>query len=323
MTTIANNQSLTTRQGNVVPALGLGTWKMADGSAYPAVKSAIEMGYRHIDCAWIYGNQEAVGKAINQSIQSQQCSRDELWITSKLWNDRHRPEHVVPAIKETLQQLGLERLDLYLMHWPIAQREGVAVPESADDFLSLDEVPLVETWQALQECQQQGLTREIGVSNFSIKKLQQVLENCSIPPAANQVESHPLLPQNDLVNFCKENQILYTAYSPLGSPDRPDRSRQESDPVLLENEVINQIAGQHDATAAQVTLAWAVQRGTIAIPKSCTPENQKQNLLSQQIELSSEDMQAINDLDQHYRLLGGQFWASFNAGYTLSNLWDE
>lgn len=316
-------KSLATQNGNPIPSLGLGTWKMQDGAAYQAVKSAIQVGYRHIDCAWIYGNQEDVGRAINESMKAGMVDRSELWVTSKLWNDRHQAPQVKLALKETLQQLQLDSLDLYLMHWPVAQKPGTAVPESADDFFSLKEVPLIETWQALEECVNDGLCREIGVSNFSIKKLKHLIDNSSTTPTVNQCESHPYLQQKPLINFCNEHQILFTAYSPLGSPDRPERLLKDNEPKLPEESVLLDLAEKHDASVQQVALAWAMQRGTLAIPKAVNPDHQRLNLLAASLTLEEPDLEAISELDRNYRFVDGTFWTKFGADYTLEELWDE
>ena len=218
--------------GDSMPMLGLGTWKMMDNSAYDAVKSAIEMGYRHIDCAWIYQNESDVGAAIKDCIDQGVVSREDLWVTTKLWNDRHRGEHVEQALKEQLASLQLDYVDLYLIHWPVAHQYMVIRPETGDQFLSLDEVPLSETWQAMLESAQAGLSRNVGVANFSAKKIAQLIETSGSAPACNQVECHPLLQQVELFDYCRENEIAFVAYSPLGSGDRPDGMKKPNEPTV-------------------------------------------------------------------------------------------
>ena len=309
--------------GDQMPVLGLGTWKMSDGTAYSAVKTAIENGYRHIDCAWIYENEADVGRALKECLDAGIVKREELWVTSKLWNDRHRAEHVQAALKESLNNLQLDYLDLYLIHWPVAQQFGVARPESGDQFESLQNVPLVETWNAMQQCTAAGLCRNVGVSNFSQKKIAHLIEATGKAPAANQVESHPFLQQKGLFDYCQENKIAFTAYSPLGSGDRPDGMKQENEPSLFDNEVLKEIGQQHELSAAQVMLAWAVNRGTIPIPKSANAQRQQENLAAASTNLSGEQMQAIAQVDKQHRFVDGTFWEVEGGPYTVAELWDE
>lgn len=306
-----------------IPALGLGTWKMTDEEAASSVQTAIETGYRHVDCAWIYQNEKGVGQAFNACIRNKTVKRDDLWVTSKLWNDRHRPEHVEDALKESLGYLNLSHLDLYLIHWPIAQTFGVARPESGTDYVGLDEVPIVETWQALEECVAKGLCKNIGVSNFSASKIDALMQSAKIKPVMNQVECHPFLQQKNLQKTCQAHDILLTAYSPLGSGDRPDNLKNENEPSLLKNETLNSIAREHNATAAQVLLAWAIQRGTIPIPKSSNAQRQKENLAAAELQLTADQTNSIDALDANFRYVDGKFWEVENSPYTAASIWDE
>ncbi len=181
------------RKGDEMPMLGLGTWKSKEGEVYQAVKDAVRVGYRHIDCAAIYGNEAEIGQAISELIKSGEVKRDQLWITSKVWNDSHKKEHVEPALKKTMSDLQLDYLDLYLMHWPVAIKKGVGFPRSSDDFLSLDDVPLLETWDAMIDLKGKGLIRHIGVSNFNIPKLKHLSADSRQKPEMNQIEMHPFL----------------------------------------------------------------------------------------------------------------------------------
>ncbi len=306
-----------------IPALGLGTWKLVGEDAYQAVTTAISAGYRHFDCARIYANESDVGRALSDSCRSGMVQRDDLWVTSKLWNDCHRPEHVKPALQRTLTDLQLDYLDLYLMHWPVALRHGQELPESGDDFVSLEEVPLESTWSAMEDCLREGLCRNLGVSNFSRQKIQQLIDGGTVNPAMDQVESHPLLQQNELLEYCLQQNMLMTAYSPLGSADRPERLRKTGDPVLLENIRITEIADKYRIAPAQVLIAWAINRGTIVIPKSASQQHLEQNFAAANIVLDSEDMQAIAALDEHYRIIDGKFWEMPGSGYTAAELWNE
>lgn len=309
-------------QGSM-PAIGLGTWKMEDGTATAAVKSAIELGYRHIDCAAIYLNQKDVGVAFDEAFSGGSVDRADVWVTSKLWCNRHRPDLVEPTLRETLSDLRLDYLDLYMIHWPVVFRPDVDRPESGDGFVSLDEIPLEDTWKALEACVDAGLCKNIGVCNFSIKKLQTILKNCRIKPAANQVESHPYLAQDELFKFCRANSIQPVAYSPLGSGGRPEHLVGEADPNLFDEAIFKDIASDHQVSPAQVMLSWAVNRSVVAIPKSVNPERQAENLAAAAIELTAEQMSAIDSITTSHRYFHGRFWAIEGSPYTVESLWDE
>lgn len=307
-----------------MPAIGLGTWKSREGEVYRAVMEALRIGYRHIDCAAIYGNEAEIGQAFRDAMESGIVKREDLWVTSKLWNNAHRRNQVVPALQKTLQDLNLDYLDLYIIHWPVALREGVGFPSSAEDFLSLDEVPLSETWEGMEQCVDQGLARHIGVSNFSMEKLGNLLTTARIHPEMNQVEMHPYLQQNVLLNYCKKVNVHITAYSPLGSSDRPVHLVRSDDPVLLQDATIASIAEKHSCTPAQVLISWTVTRGTSVIPKSVSPERLRQNLEAASVELDDDDMAQISELDRHFRYVNGSTWAREGAYYTTpAQLWDE
>ena len=181
-----------------IPAFGLGTWKSQKGEVYEAVKRALQIGYRHIDCAPAYTNESEVGKALQEMQDDKIVQRDDLWVTSKLWNNAHKPEDVEGALRKTLTDLRLDHLDLFLIHWPVAFKPEVFFPKSPADYLPLEEVPIRDTWQALEECVEKGLTRKIGVCNFSTKKLEDLLAGATVAPMMNQIELHPYLQQQDM-----------------------------------------------------------------------------------------------------------------------------
>ena len=304
-----------------MPAVGLGTWKSQPGEVYDAVLTALNAGYRHFDCAPIYGNEKEIGQAFQNAFADGIVKREELWITSKLWNDVHQKDQVIPALKRTLHNLAIDYLDLWLIHWPVVLKAGLKGVPKGEDFIPLDEVPIAETWAGMEVCVQQGLCKHIGVSNFSQQKLADVLSYAQIRPECNQVESHPLLQQKSLLEFCKAENIHLTAYSPLGSRDRASKGLDEPD--MFENETIKSIASKYQKTPAQILIAWAVNRGSAVIPKSTNPERIRLNLEAGAIKLSPDEMEAIGVLDRHFRFIDGSFWTVEGSPYTLANLWED
>jgi alcohol dehydrogenase (NADP+) len=305
-----------------MPALGLGTWKSEPDEVYTAVRAAIEVGYRHIDCAAIYQNEEEVGRALTDSFQAGDAKREDMWITSKLWNDSHAPEHVRPALETSLKKLQLDYLDLYLIHWPVALRHGIELPRGPEDFLPLSEVPLESTWEAMSNVSEQGLARQVGVSNFSKRMIEQVSVATGHTPAVNQVELHPYLQQDALIAACKALGVAVTAYSPLGSPDSAAMMRRHDDVLLTQHPTIVEIADAHQATPGQVLIVWAIARGTSVIPKSVNPGRIAENWGARELALTPADMTAIAALDRHQRMVDGGFWF-VGETYSPQTLWDE
>jgi alcohol dehydrogenase (NADP+) len=282
-----------------------------------AVRDALELGYRHIDCASIYGNEAEIGAALQQAFRAGVVNREAIWVTSKLWNDCHEPEQVRPALLLSLQSLGLEQLDLYLIHWPVAHRHGVLMAEQATDQIPLEQLPLHDTWAAMEALVDEGLVRQIGVSNCSAAKIAAFLPHARHRPMVNQVERHPWLQQNALLQYCQLEQIRLTAYSPLGSPSG------DGEAPLLEDPVITGIAAELKASSAQVLLAWGLATGTAVIPKSVRRDRLASNLAASQLELSSTDLERIAALDRHHRFVDGSFWELPDGPYRRATLWDE
>jgi alcohol dehydrogenase (NADP+) len=316
-------RSTTFANGDRMPLLGLGTWKSAPGEVGAAVREAIRLGYRHIDCASVYANEAEVGEAIAGAIAAGEVQREELWITSKLWCNAHGRDNVEPALRRTLADLGLEWLDLYLIHWPVPIRPGVAFPTSAADLLPPEQLPIRHTWEGMEAALEAGLTRHIGISNFSSRKLHDLLSQARIRPEVNQVERHPLLQQPALMADCAAEGVHITAYSPLGSRDRPAAIKGADEPVLLEHPTIAAIAAEHGCSPAQVLIAWQLQSGCSTIPKSVNAMRLQENLAAAAMELTPADLTRIAALDQNRRLVDGSFWLLEGSPWSLQALWDE
>ena len=313
-------KNLKYRNGDSMPILGLGTWKSAPGDVYKAVKEAIKIGYRHIDCAFVYGNEKEVGQAIKESIEEQIVTREDLWITSKLWNSEHGFDNVLPALKNTLADLQLDYLDLYLIHWPVSLKIKSGLPQKPEDFANH---PIADTWKGMETAFDEGFVRHIGVSNFSIVKLQKLMQSARIKPEMNQVEINPYMQQDTLVDFCKANDILVTAYAPLGSSDRPEFLKSNNEPVLLEDEKLKIIANDNGISVAQVLLAWTIKRGISVIPKSVNPERLKQNLAAAEVKLTADYMAQIKVINRDRRYCDGRLWCIEEGPFTYATLWDE
>ena len=308
--------------GDRLPLLGLGTWKSAPGEVGAAVRCALDLGYRHFDCAAIYGNEREIGDAFRDAFDAGVVEREELWVTSKLWCNRHREEDVALAARESIEALGVEYLDLYLVHWPVAVRHDVVGPASAEDFLSLEEVPLEETWAGMVEARELGLARHVGVSNYNLQRLEHHA-TLGVAPEVNQVELHPYLQQRALVEGARSLGMLTTAYSPLGSSDRPETMKGEDEPVLLRDETVAAVAEEVGATPAQVLIAWAMQRGTAVIPKSVDPGRLAQNLAAASLSLTAGQVQRIDGLERSFRYVTGTFWERAGGPYPAAELWGD
>ena len=323
-------QSLTLPDGGRFPTLGLGTWKIPDESTPSVIEEAVRLGYRHFDCACDYGNEAEVGRGLSlPRSRSGLCTRDDLWITSKLWNTYHEPKHVRAACERSLKDLQIDELDLYLVHFPIAlafvpfeQRYPPGWffdPEAAAPAMKPIDVPYGETWAAMEELKKAGLVKRIGVCNLNISLLRDLLSSCAVRPAVHQVEMHPFLIQERLVRFCRDEKIAVTAFSPLGADSYIPLGMAGENERLLDHPVITAVAKAHDRTPGQILLRWAVQRGTVPIPKSQSPGHLEENLAIYDFELSSDEMRQINCLDRHRRFNDpGEFCEqAFNTFYPI------
>lgn len=297
--------------GAQLPTIGLGLWKVENALAPKLVEEAARIGYRHFDCASDYGNEAEAGVGLHNVLQSGLCKRDELWVTSKLWNTNHAPEHVRAACERSLRDLQLDYLDLYLIHFPIAL---AYVPPSerypagwfhdlnaANPKMAPARVPIAETWRAMEELVAAGLVRNIGVSNFGVSLLRDLLSYANILPAILQIELHPFLTQEKLVRFCREENIAVTAFSPLGAASYYQLGMAKQDESVLNQPTIIAAAERHQKSPAQIALRWGIQRGTAVIPKSSRIDRLRENLAIFDFELSPEEMSAISALNRNRR----------------------
>ncbi|KAI5406558.1 NAD(P)H-dependent 6'-deoxychalcone synthase [Lathyrus oleraceus] len=294
-----------------MPVMGLGTAPEATSkvTTKDAVLEAIKQGYRHFDAAAAYGVEHSVGEAIAEALKlGLISSRDELFVTSKLWVTDNHPHLIVPALKKSLRTLQLEYLDLILIHWPITTNPGeVKYPIEVSDIVEFD---LKGVWTSLEECQKLGLTKAIGASNFSIKKLQKLLSFATIPPAVNQVEVNLGWQQEKLRAFCKEKGIIVTAFSPL----RKGASRGAN--LVMDNDILKELADAHGKTIAQICLRWLYEQGLTFVVKSYDKERMNQNLQIFDWSLSEDDYKKISEIHQE-RLIKGP------TKPLLDDLWDE
>ncbi|QEG23763.1 aldo/keto reductase [Mariniblastus fucicola] len=303
--------SKTTLGNSQMPLVGLGNWKIEKDVAADVVQKAIEIGYRHFDCACDYGNESEVGDGLHAAISNGSVQREDLWITSKLWNSYHAAEHVRPAIEKTLADLKQDYLDLYLIHFPIATKfvpfeeryppEWFFDPDAAEPKLEPVNVPIRETWEAMEELKRSGLVKNIGVCNFGCSLIRDLLSYASIRPAFLQVELHPMLTQEKLLRYCRQESIEVTAFSPLGGESYYSLGIADRSESTLENPIVKDIAAAYSKTPAQVHLRWGIQRGTAVVPKTSQPERLVENLDVFDFELSDEEMKQIASLNQNRR----------------------
>ncbi|XP_070541051.1 aldo-keto reductase family 1 member B1-like isoform X2 [Ptychodera flava] len=272
-----------------------------------AVKSAIDIGYRHIDCASIYENEHEVGTTLAIKLNDGTIRREDIFITSKLWGTYMRPELVRESCLKSLKNLQLDYLDLYLMHIPAALKPGKEIlPTDEAGEIICDDVDYIDTWKVMEKLVDEGLCKSIGVSNFNEEQLCRLLSVAKHPISVNQVECHPYLAQQKLVNFCKSNDIVITAYSPLGCPGRPLKF-EDTDPRLLEDPVVCDIGKSYNKTPGQVLIRYHIERGIVVIPKSANENRIGENFQVFDFKLSEDDMSKLNSLDKNYRILDFAF----------------
>lgn len=263
--------TVTLNNGKQFPIVGLGTWNSPPGEVARAVKDAIDAGYRHIDGAHVYENEHEVGEGVNAKIAEGVIKREDVFVTSKLWCTFHDPKEVRGALEHTLKQLNLAYLDLYLMHWPIGYVKSTELfPKNEAGEIQHSHFDLLDTWRAMEELVDAGLTKSIGVSNFNVKQIDYITKNARIQPVTNQIECHPYLLNKEISDFCKTKNVVITAYSPLGSPGRPWAT--PDDRVLLKEPKLLEIAQRHNKSPAQILVRYQIQRGHVVIPKSVTKD---------------------------------------------------
>ena len=296
--------------------IGLGTYQIDPEQVPEAIHSALSLGYRRIDCAAVYFNEDKIGDVLKTEIEGG-IPREDLFIVSKLASPFHRKEHVKIGLQKTLTDLRLDYLDLYLIHWPQAFKyvpidptkrgyDNEDIDESDGGKLIDPSVSVHETWEAMEELVDQGLVRSIGVSNFPVSLLHELMTRSRIPPSVNQVEAHPYLQQNNLLKYCQARNVHFQAYSPIGSPGYIE----DGEPRLLDDPVLKKIAATHNVSVANVCIAWATQRGTSVVVKSASPERQKINWLTHDnpIHLSETELAEIASLERGYRFFRPDDW---------------
>lgn len=295
---VSNKTTFTLNNGVKMPGLGFGTFanEGAKGETYEAVKCALKVGYRHLDCAWFYLNEGEVGQAVRDFLtENKDVKREDIFICTKVWNHLHEPEEVKWSFENSLKNFGLDYIDLFLVHWPIAaEKDEDYKPKIGPDGKYVIKKDLTEnpepTWRAMEEIYASGKARAIGVSNWTVEGLKKLLSFAKVKPAVNQIEIHPFLPNEELVKFCQENDILPSAYSPLGSQNQVPTTGEK----VRTNETLNAVAERSGNTLAQVLLAWGLRRGYAVLPKSSTPSRIESNF--QVPNLSDEDFEAIQSV---------------------------
>ncbi|KAF8570598.1 hypothetical protein P879_03992 [Paragonimus westermani] len=277
--------------GYEIPTVGLGTWRCLASTIRQSVSCALENNYRHFDCAYLYGNEKGIGEALEESLKRLSLKREAVFVTSKLWCTYFRPELVRRCCMQSLANLRLQYIDLYLMHSPMALQPSDSIfPVSQDGVtIAVDSVPLMDTWRAMEKLVDGGLVKSIGLSNFNQRQISHILAHCRIRPVNLQIEIHANFPNTGLVDYANSVGLTVTAYAPLGSPGG---FRGKTN--LLTESWVTEIAKRHQKTCAQILLRYCLQRGLIVIPKSSKPHRIKENIQVFDFELSKEEMDQLN-----------------------------
>ena len=312
--------------GALMPAIGLGTFGSDNYTAVQvadAVIGAAQAGYQHFDCASVYGNEKEVGDALQQ-VMSNGAPREQLWITSKVWNDRHGDGEVIASCKQSLSDLKMDYLDLFLVHWPFPNSHGKGVDVHARDPNARPYIhsEFMQVWREMEQLVELGLVRHIGTSNMTVPKLSLLLRDAHIKPVANEMELHPHFQQPELFDFVTQNGIIPIGYSPIGSPSRPERDRTPDDTVDVDDPVIIEIAARRGVHPAVVCILWAIGRGQVPIPFSVKPAQYIATLKAVAEEaLTDSEMAAIAGIDKNNRLIKGHVFL-WRDGQTWEDLWD-
>lgn len=312
--------------GTKMPVIGLGTFgsdRFSGEQIAEAVLGAASVGYRHFDCASVYGNEHLIGHSLRTLLKSG-LYRDEIWVTSKLWNDKHGEKDVAASCEKSLKDLQLDCLNLYLVHWPFpnCHAPGCDVASRSPDAKPYIHENFMKTWCRMEKLVDRGLVRHIGTSNMTVPKLRLLLRDARLKPACNEMELHPHFQQPDLLKFVLDNGIQPIGFCPIGSPTRPDRDKAETDTVDIQDPVIVGIAKRLGVHPAVVCVKWAVQRGQIPIPFSIYRNEYLSNLqCTVSPPLTGEDMKAIAGIDRNCRLIKGQVFL-WKDGQSWEDLWD-
>ena len=310
-----------------IPVVGLGTFgsdHVSSAEVAEAVRTGISLGYRHIDCAAVYGNEKEIGEVFEEVFSSGLVKREEMWITSKVWNDHHGKGDVLLSCAQTLKDLRLDYLDLFLVHWPFPNYHapGCTVDARSPDARPYIHENYMKTWRQMEKLVDMGLVRHIGTSNMTIAKMELLLRDCRIKPACNEMELHPHFQQGEFMSYVLEKGIKPIGFCPIGSPGRPERDRTPGDTVDITDPVIVKIAEAHKIHPAVVCIKWAVQRGEIPIPFSTKRKNLLSNLKAVcEDPLTDAEMQEISGIDKNCRLIKGQVFL-WKDGQSWEDLWD-
>ena len=326
---MSNNHGITIKHsGKILPPIGLGTFgsdHVEPKEIAKSVRFAISNGYRHIDCASVYGNEKIIGEVFEELFRDNVVKREDLWITSKLWNDAHSPKAARDSFHQSIKDLRLDYLDLYLIHWPFPNYhpQKCSIDSRSPNAVPYDHQSFMETWRVLEEFVDSSLTHHIGTSNMTIPKLELLLKDTRVPISVNEMELHPHFQQPELKKFCDTHDIVCIGYSPLGSPHRPTRDRTDDDTVDMEDDVIIDIAKKHNVHPASICLKWAVANNHVPIPLSTNEKNILSNVEAIHTDpLTSDEKEAIDSIDKNCRLIKGHVFL-WEKAKDWHDLWDE